>query len=77
MPFAQTLTDTECVDCGEEPEWWSEDETEDSMEVYVTCYECGYEYPKRFVSKDDDTSHSALEEIAREIVSSASSGGLF
>jgi len=72
MPFAQKL-DVEC-DCGESPSWWSEDETEDTIEVYVTCYECGHEYPKKFVSKSEDTSADALREIARDIVQGSGGG---
>jgi len=68
MPMAFTLDEAPCVDCGEDPVWWSEDETESTMEVYVTCRACGREYPKRFVSKTDDTSTSALKDIARECV---------
>jgi len=68
MNFAMTL-DTPCKHCdAEDLVWWYEDETEDTMEVYVDCRERGYNYPKKFVSKSEDTSDSALENIARQQV---------
>lgn len=62
MPMAFGL-DEECRECGkEELVWWSKDETERHMEVYMQCRGCGYDYPKQVVSKEDDTSDSALKQ---------------
>lgn len=58
-----------CKGCGEEEIiWWVEDETEDTVEVYVECAECRKGYGKRFVNKENDTTDSALEELARKMV---------
>lgn len=65
---AYPLEGTVCEGCGEEElVWWSEDETEDTMEVLVQCSSCNYNPGKRFISKKNDTSQEALEEVAREI----------
>jgi hypothetical protein len=59
-----------CRGCGNESlYWWSEDETEDTMEVYVDCWtdSCTHSHGKRFVNKSKDTTQSALEAVAREI----------
>lgn len=65
MNLTRTL-EVEC-ECGTELIWWTEDETEDTMEVYVDCRECGAYFPKEFVSKSEDTSDAALESIAEDI----------
>lgn len=69
MPAAMSLPDASCRECGQaQLVWWREDETEDTLEVYVSCAGCGFEYPKRFVSKSDDTSRDRLEQVAREVI---------
>lgn len=69
MHISYNLEGETCDSCGaEEIVWWEEDETESTMEVYVDCRSCGKNFPKRFVNKSEDTSHDALETIAREIV---------
>lgn len=62
-----TPLDADCPDCddGGEVIWWKEDETEDTLEVYVDCRSCGRNFPKKFVDKSGDTSRENLEEIAR------------
>ena len=71
MPYTSALNGVTCS-CGETPYWWWEDETEDTVEVYVTCSDgCGREFAKRFVNKANDTSDAALADVARTIVTSA------
>lgn len=65
MPIAMQLDGESCPECGEETlYWWSKDETESVMEVYMNCDRddgCGYEFPKVIVNKSDDTSDDALK----------------
>lgn len=67
MPFAMKLEGEECSECGdEELIYWTEDETESSMEAYMTCDSCGYEYSKEVMSKSNDTSDEAVREALRK-----------
>jgi len=69
MPVAMSLTDATCPKCSQDAlTWWYNDETETTIEVYVDCTSCRTEYPKRFVDKHRDTTHAALEDVAREVV---------
>lgn len=67
MPFAMHFEGEECSECGEEELiYWTEDETETTIEAYMTCDGCGYEYPKVFMNKSDDTSDAAVKEELRK-----------
>lgn len=67
MVFAMKLQDESCPNCGEEELiWWSEDETESVMEVYMNCDSCGREFPKIIVNKSEDTSDSAMKDRLRD-----------
>jgi len=69
MMFAQKLQNQACNHCGdEELIWWTEDETETTVELYMTCDSCGYEYPKKFVKKSDDTSDPAMKERLKSML---------
>lgn len=70
MPIAFNLEGETCPHCGEEElYWYSKDETESVVEVYLNCdYDdgCGYEFPKLVVNKSEDTSDAALKDRLRE-----------
>lgn len=65
--MAFTLEDTKCSKCNKKGDlvYWRKDETEEIDEIYVTCDNCNYEYPKEFVDK----SEGPTEKIAQKIVS--------
>lgn len=65
IPFP--LENEECPVCGaEELHWWSKDESETVIEVYMNCLECETNFPKVIVEKFNDTSESALKSALKE-----------
>lgn len=69
MHLTRSLDGVACSHCGEESvRWWHKEKTETTLEVLATCDGCGFEYPKRFVDRSNDTSDDRLREIATEIV---------
>lgn len=65
MYFVQRLDDP-CPNCGEHALiWWQKNETEDMLEAYMTCEECGYEFPKIAMSKHDTSDEYILEKLRR------------
>lgn len=69
MPFGRFVSSLEglCPKCGEDDlVWWSEDETERTVEAYMNCENCGTEFGKVFVSKEEDTSSEALKKKLKE-----------
>lgn len=63
MPLAWGLDGEACSECGEEElVYWTKDETESTIEAYMNCDSCGFEYPKLFISKSEDTSDAAIRE---------------
>lgn len=56
-----------CPKCNkEELVWWSKDETENTIEAYLNCENCGREFSKVVVSKDKNTTDKALKKKLRE-----------
>ena len=70
MPIAFKFEGETCPHCGSEAlYWYSTDETETTVEVYMNCDPddgCGHEFRKLRVNKSEDTSDSALKERLRE-----------
>lgn len=69
MNFATQFNGETCSKCGEEELiYWTEDETEEVIEVYMNCNACGYEYPKQIIRKENDTSDKAVKETLRKLL---------
>lgn len=68
MVFSQKIEGETCKECGEEElYYWTEDETEETVEAYMNCDNCGREYSKIFIKRRDILdSEMGQEEYALE-----------
>lgn len=63
MPLAKRLSGEACGACGEEElVYWTEDETESTVEAYMDCEHCRLQYSKVVIPRSEETSDAAVRE---------------